>query len=158
VSTPKTLVVYESKYGNTKRVAESIVEGMKTVPGIEVTLKELKEVDLKQVTSFDAIVIGSPNHIGSATGGVRRFISQLGKLKLAGKRAAVFDTYLAKDFEKAMKKMEKQISEKVLGLKLVTPGLSIQVEGMKGPITEGEFPKCKDFGIKIATLVKSEKS
>jgi len=36
-------------------------------------------------------------------------------------------------------------------MKMVAPGLSIKVEGMKGPITEGEPPKCKEFGIKIAT-------
>jgi hypothetical protein len=41
-------------------------------------------------------------------------------------------------------------------LKLATPGLSIRVEGMKGPITEGELPKGRDFGVKIATLIKEQ--
>ena len=48
--------------------------------------------------------------------------------------------------------MESQISKKVTGLKIATPGLSILVEGMKGPIADGELPKCKEFGAKIATL------
>ena len=45
----KVVVVYESKYGNTKLVAETIIEGMKEVSGIETVLSELKEVDLNQV-------------------------------------------------------------------------------------------------------------
>ena len=54
--------------------------------------------------------------------------------------------------------MEKRIGEKVPGLKLITPGLSIKVKtdlSMKGPIEEGELPKCVDFGKKIATQLKT---
>lgn len=54
-----------------------------------------------------------------------------------------------------MKKMEKRISEKGPGLKLITSGLSIRVGGMKGPIVEGELPKCEDFGKKIADQLKT---
>ena len=150
----KVIVVYESKYGNTKLVAGTISEGMKQVPEIEVVLSEVKEVDLSKIIDFDAILVGSPNHIGSATRTIRKFIDNLGKLNLTQKLAAVFDTYIGKDFEKAIKKMEKQISGKVPELNLVAPGLSIRVEGMKGPITEGELPKCKEFGVKIATQLK----
>jgi len=150
----KVIVVYESKYGNTKLVAETIVEGVKEVSGVEAVLNELKEVDLNRLFGFDAVLVGSPNHIGSATRGIRKFIDKLGNLNLQGKLVAVFDTYLGGDFEKAVKKMEKQIGEKVPGLKLPAPGLSIRVEGMKGPIVEGELPKCKEFGIKVATQIK----
>jgi len=152
----KVIVVYESKYGNTKLVAESIIDGMRQVSGTETTLTELKDIDLNQLANFDVILAGSPNHIGSATRSIRKFIDNLGKLNLGGKLAAVFDTYLGKDFEKAAKKMEKQISKKVPGLKLAAPGLSIRVEGTKGPIAEGELPKCKEFGVKIATQLKDQ--
>ena len=151
---PKVMVIYESKYGNTRFVAEMIIEGMRGVSGTETVLSELKEVNLSQLADFDAILVGSPNHIGNATRGIRKFIDKLGKLNLEGKPVAVFDTYLSKDFEKATKKMEKRISEKVPGLKLAAPGLSIRVEGMKGPIAEGELPRCKGFGVKIATQIK----
>ena len=152
----RIIVVYESKYGNTKLVAETIVEGMKEASGIETALSELKEVNLSQLVNFDAILVGSPNHMGSATRSVRKFIDNLGKLNLEGKLAAVFDTYLGGDFEKTARKMEKQISEKAPGLKLVAPGLSIRVKGMKGPVVEEELPKCKDFGARIATQIKDQ--
>ena len=151
----KVLIIYESKYGNTKRVAEAIAEGIREVPGVETVFSELKEVELNQVTGYDAILVGSPNHIGSATRSIRKFIDGLGKLNLEGKPAAVFDTYVGGDFEKALKKMEKQISEKVPGLKLAAPGLSIRVKGMKGPIADGELPKCREFGTRVATELKS---
>jgi hypothetical protein len=49
--------------------------------------------------------------------------------------------------------MEKQISGKVPDLKLMVPGLSIKFAGLKGPIPEGELPKCREFGAKIAAQV-----
>lgn len=150
----KVIVVYESKYGNTKLVAEKIVEGVREVSGIEAVLNELKGVNKSRLAEFDVILVGSPNHIGRPTGSIKRFINELGKLNLTGKAVAVFDTYIGKDYEKAVRKMEKQISEKAPGLKLAAPGLSIRVEGMKGPISEGELPKCKEFGGKVANQIK----
>ena len=146
----KVIVVYESKYGNTKLVAETIAEGVREAPGVETVIAGVKEVDLDQVIDSDAILVGSPNHIGRATRSIRRFIEKLGEVNLEGKLAAVFDTYIGKDFEKAAKKMEERISAKVPHLKLMAPGLSIRVEGMKGPVAEGELPKCKEFGSNIA--------
>ena len=150
----KVIVVYDSLFGNTKTVAESIIEGMKQVSGIETTLGKPKEVDLKQITEYDAMLVGSPNHMGGDTMSIRRFIGKLGKMNLEGKLAAVFDTYAGREFEKAVKKMEKQINQKAPGLKLVTPGLSIKVKGKKGPVLEEELPKCREFGAKIGSLVK----
>ena len=151
----KVIVAYESKYGNTELVAEKIVEGMRKVKGIEIALSKLKKIDLNKIQDYDAILVGSPNHFGGPTRGVKKFIDKLGKLGLKGKKVAVFDTYVRGDFEKAVKKMEKQIDEKAPGLKLVAPGLSIKVQGMKGPIIEGELPKCEEFGNKIATQMKT---
>jgi len=139
----KVIVVYESKYGNTKRVAETIMEGIREVQGAETVLNELKEVDLSNIPEYDVILIGSPNHYGGPTKSVSEFIDKLEKLNLDGRHFAVFDT--------AGKKMEKRINEKVPGLKQIAPRLSIAVQGSKGPIMEGELPKCKEFGKKIAT-------
>jgi len=150
----KALIVYESKYGNTKLVAETIAEGMNQVSGVKTTVVDLKEIDLSKIDDFDTILIGSPNHMGAATRGIRKFIDKLGELKLQKKRGAVFDTYLAKDFGKAVKKMENQIAEKVPGILLIAPGLSILVNGMKGPVSDGELPKCSEFGAKTARELK----
>ena len=150
---PKAIVIYESVFGNTKRVAETIIEGMKAA-GVEAALSTPKDFDPNQLTDFDAIIIGSPNHMGGATRGIKKFIDKLGKLKLDGKLVTVFDTYGGRDYEKAVKKMEKQIADKAPGLKLTSPGLSIRVDGVRGPLSEGELPKCKEFGVIIANQLK----
>ncbi|MBS7633915.1 flavodoxin family protein [Candidatus Bathyarchaeota archaeon] len=152
--TVKVIIVYESKYGNTKRVAETIMESLNEAGGIEASIRELKEVNPNDVQNYDAILIGSPNHMGGPTRGIKKFIDKLGKLQLEGKVFAVFDTYMGKDFEKAVKKMEEKISEKAPRLKKIADGLSIKVQGIKGPIAEGELQKCKEFGKNIATQLK----
>jgi len=153
----KVIVVYESRYGNTKRVAESIIEGIREVGGVEFSLKELKELgDAKRIAEYDVILIGSPNHVGGPTRGIKGFIDKFGELPLTGKKFAVFDTYLGRDFEKAVKKMEKRIKEKAPDLKQIAPGLSIKVKGIKGPIEEGELARCVEFGKNIANKLKME--
>jgi flavodoxin len=151
----KVFVVYDTKYGNTKLVAEKIAEGMKEAEGIETSIGDVEETNPEKAAAFDAILVGSPNHFGGPVGGIKRFIDKLGKLDLQTKRVAVFDTYEGRDYEKAVKKMEKRIGEKVPALKLITSGLSIKVDGTKGPITDGELPKCKEFGKKIANLLQT---
>jgi NAD(P)H dehydrogenase (quinone) len=152
----KVFVVYDTKYGNTKLVAEKILEGMREVGGIETAIADVKEVNIEKVASSDAALIGSPNHAGGPARGIKAFIDKLGKLDLKTKWVAVFDTQGGgKGFEQVVKKMEKSISEKVPKLKLIAPGLSIKVTGMKGPVAEGELPKCVDFGKKIATQLKA---
>ncbi len=148
---PMALIVYESRYGNTKRVAETIAKGMQRIDGIETVLSEVKGVDLSALSRVEAIVIGGPNHMGGPTRGIKKFIDKLSSLSLEGKRFAVFDTYGGGDFEKATKKMEQRVREKAPAMKMMASGLSIKVEGMKGPIAEGELPKCEEFGAKLAS-------
>ena len=150
----KVFVVYDTKYGNTKLVAEKIVEGLKEVEGIETAISDVEGVDLDEVAGSDAILIGSPNHLGRPARSITAFIDKLGRLGLKGKQVAVFDTYLGGDFEKAMKKMEQRIKEKAPGLKMIAPGLSIKVVGTQGPVAEGGFPKSKKFGTRIAAQLK----
>ena len=149
----KVFVVYDTKYGNTKLVAEKIVEGMREVEGIETAIADVKEVNFEEVASSDAVLIGSPNHLGRPARDIDAFIDKLGKLDLKTKWVAVFDTHMVAD-ERAHAKMEKRIGEKVPGLRLITPGLGIKVSGMNGPLAEGELPKCVDFGKKLATQLK----
>jgi menaquinone-dependent protoporphyrinogen IX oxidase len=146
----KTLIVYDSKHGNTKKVAELIGEGLKTVEGNTVSVENVKEVNLEKEEAFDLILIGSPNHMGAHIGSVKKFIKNLPKASLKGDSYAVFDTYMGKDFEKATGKMEKQITKVMPNMKRASPGLSIMVGGMKGPIVDEDLPKCKEFGIKLA--------
>ncbi len=151
---PRVIVVYDSQYGNTERVAETIAEGMRDAGEIETYLTNVKDVDVDTIANYDAILIGSPNHAGGPTRSIKKFVDGLGNLPVAGKEFAVFDTYMGKDVEKAVTKMEQRINEKAPALKMLAHGLSIRVEKWKGPIVDEELPKCKEFGNAIAAALK----
>jgi flavodoxin len=150
----KAIVVFESRWGNTQQVAEKIAEGMKQVKGVEAVVKEVKDLDPGQLTGYDLILIGSPNHIGAATRNIGNLVNKLGGLELKGKKVAVFDTYMGGDYAKVTQKLEKMISQKAAEINLISPGLSIKVTGFKGPVAEGELAKCTDFGKKLAGGLK----
>ena len=126
---------------------------MREVGEIEAVLSKVRKVDFDKILEYEVILIGSPNYFGGPVRGIRKFIDKLGEFDFGGKSMAVFDTCVKTDFEKAVKKMEKRIDEKITGVKLALPGLSIKVKGLKGPIIEEEFPRCKEFGHNIANKV-----
>ena len=145
--------MYDTKYGNTEKVAKLIAEGIESTEGNDVIVKSVKDVKLKIEDSYDLILIGSPNHFGRHIGSVKKFINKLPHSQLKVNAYSVFDTYITADFEKAVKKMEEQISEVMPDLPKASAGLSIKVAGTgtsKGPITNEDLPKCKEFGIKLA--------
>jgi len=148
------IIVYESMFGNTKKVAEAIAENLNNIEKIETVIKTAKDVDPMEVLDYDLILIGSPNHMGGPTRDIKKFICKLEKIGLKGKKGATFDTYVRKNINKAVRKMERKITEKVPGLELITPGLSVKVGGISGPVLEEELPKCNDFANMIITKMK----
>ncbi|MEM2959318.1 MAG: flavodoxin family protein [Candidatus Jordarchaeaceae archaeon] len=149
----KVLIVYWSKYGNTKQVAEAIAKGIIEAKKAEVMVKNVKDAEPEEVPKYDALIIGSPNHGGGPVGDIKNFLKKLEKINLKEKSVAVFDTH-ARDDIKTVQKMEKQIREKLPGLKLVAPGLAAQVKGyLKGPLVEGELAKAEEFGKNIAQKI-----
>ena len=146
----KIIIIYDTKHGNTKKVAELIGEGLNTVKENTDTLRNVEEFDLNNEEAYDLILIGTPNHYGKPTKPIKKFIEDLPNSSLKAKSFAVFDTYMFKDYEKAVKKMEKKINELMPSLGKVSSGLSIRVAKTEGPILDEELPKCKEFGIKLA--------
>ncbi|MFX0079700.1 MAG: flavodoxin family protein [Candidatus Hermodarchaeota archaeon] len=158
----KVLVAYDTKYGNTQRVAELIAEGLKAAGAVAV-VENMKKVNFDEAESFGAILMGSPNHMGRPTRTFKKFVDKLQKANLKDISLAAFDTYVGQkdeqeviqpgggEFQKALRRMEDHLKDKLPHLKLITPGLSIAVGGMKGPIVEANLPKCNEFGQKIAS-------
>ena len=148
----KVLIVYDTKYGNTKLAAENILEGVKSVYSVEAAVGYVKEIDPTKVSDYDAIIFGAPNHMGRPSRTMKKFIDRLAEISLKAKDAAVFDTYAGKErpADRAMKKLEKMVKNKLPSLNVISPGLSVRVNGIPGPVVEGELPKCVDFGKKVA--------
>ncbi len=156
----KVFVIYDTKYGNTKLVAEQIVEGIKEVGDIETSIGYAKEVDPTKVAEADALVLGGPNHMGNASRTIMGFVDDLAKVNSKALKIASFDTYMGREKNRgrAAQKLEKKISEKLPNAKLILPGLSIKVVAIHGPIADDEFPKGKEFGKVLANQLKSSKS
>lgn len=154
----KVFVVYDTKYGNTKLAGENILEGIKEVEGIETAIGYVKEIDIGKVADCDAIVLGAPNHMGRPSRTMKKFVDRLAELDLKAKNVAVFGTYSGRvrTVDRAVKKLEKMVEKKLPNLYLISPGLSIRVNGIPGPLVEGELPKCVDFGKKIPGQLRSQ--
>jgi len=146
----KVFIAYDSKYGNTKLVAEKIMEDK----GIETSIGYVKEINFNELADFDTIVFGGPNHFGRPSQTIKKFVNKLAELDLKSKKVAVFGTYAGKERnpDRAVKKLEKIVKKKLRNLSLVSPsGLSIRVNKLRGPIIEGKLPRCINFGKKLAS-------
>ena len=69
----KVLVTYHSLSGNTERMAEAVVDGVKSVPGTEALLKRVGQVTADDLFSADAVVVGSPVYWSNMSGEVKTF-------------------------------------------------------------------------------------
>ena len=152
----KAFVVYDSKYGNTKQVAENILDGLKQTDDIEVAIGYAKEVSPQDLASYDVLIIGAPNHMGKPSRTITRFVNSLTDASLSAKWFAAFDTYFQRQryYQKAMKKLEKHIKEQLPNLTQIAPGLSIRVKGVNGPVVDSELSKAIEFGKTIAAQLK----
>lgn len=69
----KVLVTYHSLSGNTERMAEAVVEGVKSVPGTLAVLKRVGQVTAEDLFSSDAVIVGSPVYWSNMSGEVKTF-------------------------------------------------------------------------------------
>ncbi len=91
----KVIIVYASDQGGTKKMAEAIAEGANSVADCEAQIKEAEATKLDDLMTSDAIVIGTPVHMGSIDWRVKKFIDMVCagawmQDKLMGRVGAVF--------------------------------------------------------------------
>ena len=60
----QVLVMYYSRSGNTKRLAEELANGVKEVPGVGCLLKSTADVTKDDFSSSDGVIAGSPVYFG----------------------------------------------------------------------------------------------
>jgi NAD(P)H dehydrogenase (quinone) len=68
------LVTYHSSTSNTEKMAQGVAEGAKAVAGTSVVLKRVGEVASNDLTSSDAVIVGSPVYFGNMSGEVKTFL------------------------------------------------------------------------------------
>lgn len=93
----KILIVYATDYQNTFKMAQAAGEGVKSVPDCEAILKTAETANVDDLIAADAVILGSPVHMGSADWRIKKFIDSCCsgawmKDALVGKVGAVFAT------------------------------------------------------------------
>jgi flavodoxin-like protein len=161
----QALVIYESMFGNTERIARAIAEGMWET--FDVTVTDVSS--MPPASGMDLIVVGGPTHAfglsrpasreqaklqgtvrpGAAEAGLREFLDC--SPTLAGIPAAAFDTKLNKPFLPGSAAHRAQRRLRRLGCRIVQPARSFLVTGTAGPLVEGEEKCARDWGVAVAT-------
>lgn len=71
------LIVYTTSMGNTQQMAEAIADGVRSVAGTEVQLREAHEATKDDVRSCDGLIIGSPIRHRTADSRIKKFIEDV---------------------------------------------------------------------------------
>ncbi|MDD4980738.1 MAG: flavodoxin domain-containing protein [Candidatus Omnitrophica bacterium] len=89
----RALVIYYSRSGNTKKMAESVAEGIEK-EGLETVIKEIKDVKADELLQYEAIAIGSPTYYGTMAYEIKRLLDESVKFhgKLDGRVGAAFSS------------------------------------------------------------------
>jgi len=135
----KTLVIYDSGFGNTEKIAKTIGEA---VDG-DVSVKHLKGLTPSTLQNVDMLFIGSPTQGGKPTKAFLEFFKSIPDSSLKGLPAVAFDTRLSAKWlgviGYAAGKIAKMMTSK--GAVLLVPPEGFFVEGKEGPLKEGEVTR-----------------
>lgn len=89
----KMAIVFYTRSGTTKRMAEIICEGMERVEGVEVGVFPLDEIDADFIKDSKCVVLGTPTYHASFAGAVKMWFEEKSRtFGLAGKIGGAFAT------------------------------------------------------------------
>jgi len=155
----KSLVIYDSQFGNTERVAQSIVAALSSQGEVDVI--RVQDVQPEHLTGIDYLIVGSPTQRFRPTIGTTSFLKSIPKDGLEGIKVAAFDTRLTREeiekvsilaffvriFGYAAKPISDQLNKK--GGELILPPEGFFVDGMEGPLLEGELERAAEWAKQI---------
>lgn len=143
-------VVYDSAYGNTKAVADAVVQGLEPLRAAAVAVADF---DPATLSAGDLLVLGSPINGWRPTPEITELLTQLGNGQLRGIHAAAFDTrvrfFIHGD---AARKMTKLLKE--AGASIVSDPAPFYVRGTEGPLRSGELEKAANWAKTLATALR----
>ena len=147
----RTLIIYDSIYGNTERIAKTIGENIPDGVKVQSIISE----NMIELDNYELIIIGSPTHGGRPTKAIQAFLDRFKEHSFKGIRFAVFDTRHSSGWTKifgfASDKIVKDLTGK--GGILVTPPKGFIVEGTMGHLREGEVEGARQWAGDIVDSV-----
>ena len=87
----KVLVLYYSKSGNTKKMAEKIAETINK-ENVDTVLKNTEEISASELLGYDGIIVGSPTYYGTMAWQIKKLFDESVKFHgaLKGKIGGAF--------------------------------------------------------------------
>lgn len=155
--TRRAIVLYGSRYGNTKKVARALARGLIDVPGVEVDCVSLEEVSTATIASYDLVAVGGPTEWRTASAPVKQFFSALKGVNLTGHKGFAFDTrYRYALAGSAAKVIQEQLEK--LGATLIRPNASAFVSAARAPEQEtlldtGSEEQFEQIGKELGSLL-----
>ncbi|MFX1299068.1 MAG: flavodoxin family protein [Promethearchaeota archaeon] len=155
----KVLIVYDSVHGNTEQIAQAMGKALNSE--MEVKVAKASEVEIDHLTELNLLIVGSPTHGGRFTEAIQTFFKDK-ELSIKGINVAAFDTRtsstgIAGRIEKFFGRAAVRIAdvlEKKEGTLVIQPEGFI-VEGIKGPLKEGELERAEIWAKKLVEKIKS---
>jgi flavodoxin len=140
----KVLVVFDSMYGNTEKIARAIGGAISG----DVKVVRVDEVNPAELNSLDLLIIGSPTQGGRATQPIQDFIAKLPDTAIKGKKVAAFDTRMTTKLVGLFGYAAGEIGDtlKKKGGQFVLPPEAFFVTGSKGPLKEVELERAAEWG------------
>ncbi len=143
------LIVYDSKFGNTEKIAKAIAEKLSSYGQAKTVLAG--KADPQKISNTDILIIGSPTQAWRPTEPVQSFIKNIPEETLKGMHIAGFDTRFKKTrllTGSAARIITKRLEKK--GADIIIPPESFFVSGMEGPLIKEEERRASDWAKTIA--------
>ncbi len=149
-----TLVVYESQFGNTKKVAEAIGKAFEAAGPVRVV--SIERFEPAFITGVDLVLVGGPTQAHGLTRPMAKFLDDLAP-KPAGIPAAAFDTRI-KGPVFLWGSAARDIAAKLrgAGFNLIGPQESFLVTMAKEPeLHEGELERAASWASELRGRVEA---
>jgi len=150
----RAIVVYDTWYGDTRRVAEEIARGLAEALHVDPAVLEVGHTSVAVARSADLLVVGTPNHFGGPTRGIRQFVRDVTAAGPVPGAIAVFDTCFAGESGKVAEKLGRMIAGPAARDSPAPPALSLLVDGTRGPLHAGELARARAWGLKLGRVAE----
>lgn len=159
----KALIVYDSIFGNTEKIALAI--GAVFEKKQQAVVFKVNEVKIEQLKDLELLIVGSPTRAFKPTPAIKTFLNSISNNSLNGVKVTAFDTRTVMDdkvpgilkfFAGIFGYASEPIANKLMkkGGALVIPPEGFFVKGTEGPVEEGELTRAADWAKAINKVLK----
>jgi flavorubredoxin len=87
------VVVFDSRYGSTARVAEALVRGLRQAPGVDAQVAYAPTTGMDAMERADLVIVGGPTEFFHESRHLREFFSRVAGFDFHDKFGFAFDTH-----------------------------------------------------------------